>query len=201
MKKGYSISLFIIAILLAFSMTIGTSYAFWNANLTVINTNEVTSGCLQIEVNDLDVNGLSTSINLSNAYPISDVRGLNTQPYTLTIKNICSINAKYTVLLNRVSNNSLTDDKLKYHFVQTSPIETTMTPALVSSMLQTTLETDFVNNYSSYELATGILNAQTNNVTDSVTFDLRLWIDEAAGIEVMGSTYEASVSVYAEASN
>ena len=193
--------MFIIAILLAFSMTIGTSYAFWNANLVVVNTNEVTSGCLQIEVNDLDVNGLSTSINLANSYPISDARGLNTKPYTVTIKNVCSINAKYTVLLNRTAVSALTDDKLKYHFVQTSPIESTMSPALVSSMNVSALDVNTNDFVSSYELGSGILNAQTNSVTDSVTFNLRLWIDEAAGIEVMGSTYEAIVSVYVEATN
>lgn len=199
MKKEHV--MLIVLILLAFSVTVGTTYAVWSNSAVQSQSNEIVAGCLEIEINDLDVNGLSTSINLANSYPMSDLRGVNTDPYTITVKNVCNINAQYTILLNTISNSLLTEDNLKYHFVKTSPTETTMTPALVSSMTESLKNIANSNIYNSYELISGNLNAQTENVTDSVTYNLRLWIDENAGNEVMGNEFEASIAVYAEVAN
>jgi len=206
MKNGYKISLLIVAILLAFSMTVGTSYAYWTKTVTQTNTNEVGIGCLKIELNDVvvdkDGNTASTGINLSNAYPISDTKGLSTKPYNLTIKNVCSIDAKYTIYLNTLSSSLLNESKIKYHFIETSPIETSMTPQLITSLNKFENLNDLIGEsneiFSSYELSSGILKSKTENVTDSVNYNLRLWIDESVGNEIMGNTYEAAIMVYAE---
>ncbi len=208
MKRKYSISLLVVAILLAFSMTVGSSYAFWTKSVAQESTNEVIAGCLKIEINDLDVEGNSTSINLPNTYPMSNYTGLTLEPYTMTIKNVCSIKAEYKILLSTLTNSLLTESKMKYHFVKTSPVETTMAPALINKMNVVNLEESVLEGIGSlvngnvtntYELGTGVLNAQNENVTDSVTYELRLWIDESAGNEVMGEEYQAAISVYAEA--
>lgn len=212
MKNRYKVSLLVIAILLAFSMTVGTSYAFWTTTVSQEGTNEVVAGCLKFELNDVlvadDGSTNSTSINLSNAYPTSDANGLTTKPYNLTIKNVCSINANYTILLNTLSSSLLTENHIKYHLVKTSPITTTMVPVLISSVGATDIDANLVDEIgnsvggvvqSSYVLETGTLSGQVDNVTDSVTYNLRLWIDEAAGNEVMANTYEAAIAVYAEA--
>ena len=208
MRNRYKISLLVIAMLLAFSMTLGTSYAYWTTTVTQTKTNEVVAGCLEIELNDLSVDGESTSINLDNAYPMSDERGLNTKPYSLTITNVCNINAKYTVLLNTLSTSNLTENEIKYHFVQTYPGTTTMTPVLLNSLPVISVDNAIQDEIglkalgtvqSSYALGEGVLNAQTDTTTDSVTYNLRLWIDEEVGNSVMGSSYQAAVAVYAEA--
>jgi len=214
MRNGYKISLLVIAILLAFSMTVGTSYAFWSTTVTQTDTNKVITGCLKIEINDtvLDEEGtaVSTNINLLNTYPMSDSKGLTTKPYTLTIKNVCTLNAEYKILLNSLSDSSLSEDKIKYHFVKTSPVQTTMNPTLINTISPIPLDYELANEIGSsvngtvkntYILETGVLNAQTENVTDSVTYNLRLWIDEKAGNEIMGQTYESAIAVYAEAVN
>lgn len=214
MKNKYKISLLVIAILLALSMTVGTSYAYWTTTKVQEGVNEVTSGCLQIELNDVEINeegeAISTSINLSNAYPMSDAKGLTTKPYTLTIKNVCSINADFTVLLNTLNSDILNENHIKYHMIKVSPTETTMTPALISSItpitLDSTLATDIGSKVggtiqNSYVIANGVLNGQSENVTDSVTYNLRLWIDESVDNTVMGSTFESAIAVYAEATN
>ena len=121
MRNKYKISLLVIAILLAFSMTVGTSYAYWTTTVAQTGTNQVTAGCLKIELNDLivdeDGNSVSSSINLPNSYPMIDTIGLTTKPYSLTIKNVCSIKANYTVLLNTFDESTLTEEYIKYHFI------------------------------------------------------------------------------------
>ena len=212
MKNRYKVSLLVIAILLAFSMTVGTSYAFWTTTVSQEGTNEVVAGCLKFELNDVlvadDGSTNSTSINLSNAYPTSDANGLTTKPYNLTIKNVCSINADYKIILNKLSDSVLDENNMKYHIVKVSPSETTMEPVLINTLKPisvddaiseelTKLMGDSIK--SSYIIGEGILKAQNNNVTDSVTYNLRLWIDESAGNEVMGSTFESAIAVYAVA--
>jgi len=212
MKNRYKISLLVIAILLAFSMTVGTSYAFWTTTVTQTKQNEVAAGCLEIELNDVELdesgNSISTSINLTNAYPMSDTKGLTTKPYSLTIKNTCSINANYTILLNTLSTSALTENHMKYHMIKTSPAETNMTPVLISSITPTILDSAIKTDIgtavggevqNSYIIGNGTLNAEAENVTDSVTYNLRLWIDESVDNEVMENTFEAAVAVYAEA--
>lgn len=210
MSYKYKISLLVVAILLAFSMTIGTSYAFWTVTATQTNINKVATGCLEIELNDLDIDGIATNINLPNAYPINDEKGLKTKPYSLTIKNVCSINAKYTIILNALSDSNLTEKDIKYHLIKTSPTETTMTPIILSSVGATALDAEVIEEINlntdnsiqnSYILDSGVLNSQKENVIDSVTYNLRLWINEDADNSIMGNTFEAAVAVYAEATN
>lgn len=204
MKMRYKLSLLVIALLLAFSMTVGTSYAFWTTTIYQKGTNEVVAGCLEIEVNDLSIEGASTSINLTNAYPISDSKGLVSKPYTLTIKNTCSLNAKYTILLNSLSSSDLNEAHVKYHIIKTLPTYTTMTPLMLNSAKHTTLDTSIASELSdtgvlnTYVIGEGILNAEADTIVDSVTYELRLWIDEAVDNEVMGHTFEAAIAVYAE---
>lgn len=202
MKNRYKISLLIVAIMLAFFMTIATSYAFWTRTVEQNGVNEVDAGCLMIELNDveIDLNGnvSSTSINLENAYPMSDAKGLNIKPYTLTIKNVCSIKAKYTIIFNTINSSNLNHNHIKYHLIKTSPTETSMSPAKINSLESTNFNLDGVSIQNSYILTTGTLNGKNANVADSVTYNFRMWIDESVGNEVMDGTYEAMIAVYAE---
>ena len=214
MKNRYRISLLVIAILLAFSMTVGTSYAYWTKTTVQTGTNEVTAGCLQIEINDLETdendNLVSTSINLTNAYPISDEKGLQTKPYKLTVKNTCTIKAKYDIILNVLSASNLTENNMKYHVVKELPTPTTMTPALISTLEPASLDSSLISAIGAATsnavqksdiIETGVLEAQTDATAPSVTYNFRMWIDEATGTEVMGETFESAISVYAEATD
>lgn len=214
MKNKYKVSLLVIAILLAFSMTLGSSYAFWTTTVVQEGRNEVTAGCLEIELNDqiLDElgNTISSNINLTNTFPMSDTKGITTKPYELTIKNTCTINAKYTVLLNVLSQTALNETNMKYHMVKTAPVSTTMVPALINTVQTVPLDLAIKNEIedkmgsaiqNSYIIAEGVLNGSENNDGASDTYNLRLWIDESAGNEVMNSTFESAIAVYAEATN
>ena len=73
MKNRYKVSLLVIAILLAFSMTVGTSYAFWTTTVTQEGTNEVVAGCLEIELNDVELDESGNSVS-TTYLPISGVK-------------------------------------------------------------------------------------------------------------------------------
>ena len=63
---------------------IGITFAFFSTGGTQDTANTFTSGCLNIELTDA-----SSSINLTNTYPISDVEGVDTTSYDFTIRNTC----------------------------------------------------------------------------------------------------------------
>lgn len=202
MKKKYSISLLVIALLLSIAMTAGTSYAYWTKTYNQTNSNLVDAGCLKIELNDLDVNGSVTNINLNNAYPMSDSRGLMTTPYILKVSNVCNVKANYSITINSLIT-ELTESQIKTNFVKVSPEFTTNNPVLVSSLTKTTLNNSLLDEIgdvtNSYVLGSGVLNAQSGTTIDSVTYNLQLWIDKNVVNDVSGKSYKAAIAVYAEA--
>ena len=208
MKRKYTISLLLIAIMLAATITVGTSYSYWTVSRVQTGNNKVLAGCLNITINDLDINGNSTSINLDNTYPISDNDGLLNKPYELTIKNTCSIKAHYSVLLSALDDSTLEENHIKYHFIEKSPNTTTMVPSILGNLTPLELSDDFIteleentngNIKAIYKIGEGTLNPVNNNIEDEVTYNLRLWIDESADNQIMGTTFKSAVVVYAEA--
>ena len=192
MKLRYKVSLFIILFLILACVTIYQSYAMWQINKeTGTNIAEVT--CFQLSFEEA-----SSSINLTNTYPMSDSSALGRlRPYTFTIKNTCTTNANYAVTLNTITTNGIADDEIKYAlYTDTKPQEGTL---LTTAHINT--DTTYINVGSntlknSYELVTGTLaKATTENGNDggSVTYNLLLWMDEAS--TTMSETFRASVNV------
>ena len=192
MKLRYKVSLFIILFLILACVTIYQSYAMWQINKeTGTNIAEVT--CFQLSFDEA-----SSSINLTNTYPMSDSSALGRlRPYTFTIKNTCTTNANYAVTLNTITTNGIADDEIKYAlYTDTKPQEGTL---LTTAHINT--DTTYINVGSntlknSYELVTGTLaKATTENGNDggSVTYNLLLWMDEAS--TTMSETFRASVNV------
>ena len=90
-KKEYAkIILFAVFLL---SIVSGVSYALFTNTLHGRENVEVTSGTFKIDFKD------GNTITLNNASPISDVAGLQTTPYTFSINNTGSLDAKYNVSL------------------------------------------------------------------------------------------------------
>ncbi len=203
MRLKYRIPLAIIAICMVITMFIASSYALWSVTITQESKNIIESGCFSITFDDTD----SSSINLTNAYPISDEKGLKTTPYAFTIKNTCTVDAKFTLYLNSLDVvNKLSDEYIKYSLVEersgisvaNSPtgIELSTTSKDDLNKGQFGFEKDVVH---SYEIATGTLKGRTivknedgtpqknedgtvKTLDDGGTqkYHLRLWIDSKA---------------------
>jgi hypothetical protein len=116
MRLGYRISLIVIGVLLAVSTTLGSSYALWTITDYQETPNEITSGCFSLSYTDT-IDEKSTSINLTNTYPITDDKGLELSPYVVTLKNTCNIASAYKLSLTTDNNNTLNDQYLKTNLI------------------------------------------------------------------------------------
>ena len=74
-KNGRIITLSVLSILIVICIVLGISYAFMQANIENNSVTEVTlSSCAKLTLNDTD-----TSISLTNSYPMSKNKALETK--------------------------------------------------------------------------------------------------------------------------
>ena len=167
--------LIIISILL---LTIGVSFASWIITLNQTNNNLISSKCFNVTLSE------ENPINLTGAYPITDTEGSTLTPFTFTITNTCNSNASYQVNLEILNTTTLASTEVKVMLDDG-------TPALLSSKTVTTKTLD--NATTAYILKTGFLDPN-----ESVTYNLRLWIDESSTTEASANkTFSSKITVSA----
>lgn len=198
MRNGYKITLGVITLLILVTITIGTSYSFYSVSDTQKDPNYLTTTCFEISYNG------SNAINLTGdgkyAYPMNEATALTKTPYTFTIKNVCTNENANGGINYDVSLNTLTatpsnlTPSLRYKLNKTAPlIETNASSMLTSKedILGTNIKTSYGVDRS-YNLISGTLAPD-----ESVTYNLYLWIDENAGNDIMGNTFNGQILVYA----
>ena len=164
---------------------IGITFAFFSTGGTQDTANTFTSGCLNIELTDA-----SSSINLTNTYPISDVEGVDSTSYDFTIRNTCDTSTNYSInleSLNEVSN------LLNADYIKVSLSSNTVDNVIskLSDNIVTIPELDGA--YEAYTLYTGSINAH-----EEKTYHLKLWIDYDATVEqAANKTYSSKINVMA----
>ena len=115
MKKVYL--LLVLGILLAVSLIVGMSYAYWSNTHSQSGENFVESKCFSTSFSDVD----GTEINLTNSYPMVDVDGMKTKPYEFTITNTCDTYASYNINLDILSSTTLETSLLKVALGNVTP--------------------------------------------------------------------------------
>ena len=163
---------------------IGGTYAYWRLTVTLTGVNEIASSCF-----DITLANEQNDINLQKAYPISDEEGMSLTPYTFTITNNCDTFASYSVNLELL-NTVLEENRLSADFVKVMLDENTPLVLNANTNVDPTLD----NAYEAYELTTGYLDAN-----ESVTYNLRLWMDGAVTVsdDAMNKNLESKVVVTA----
>ena len=161
MKK--SIIFISISLVLIILLGIGVSYSMWNISVSQDTTNMAESKCF-----DLSISNQENSINLDNAYPISNDKGKSLTPYAFTVTNTCDITAEYSVNLEVLNSSTLSSNFIDVMFEGNI------------NLLSNYDSTDKVNTSSieSRKLTTGILKSG-----DSKDYSLRLWIDYNTTLE------------------
>ena len=97
MKKKYILSLIVIGILFALTLTIGTGYGLYLSTSVKNETNATTLDCFKAYFSHSDI------IELKNINPVVNDEGKETSPYTLTITNICEETKELQIRLNVLS--------------------------------------------------------------------------------------------------
>ena len=179
-KKKYML----IGVIGTLILLIGVSYAYWRLTLTQTGTNQIASSCF-----DITLTNEQNAINLQRAYPILDEEGKKLTPYTFTITNNCDTFASYSVNLELLET-VLAENRLSAGFVKVMLDENTPTVLNTNTNVTPTLD----NAYEAYELTTGYLDANA-----SVTYNLRLWIDQDVTIEddAMNKQLESKITITA----
>ncbi len=216
MRPSYRIALSMLTIMILLTLTVGTSYSFYSVSDQQEEPNNLATTCFEIEMKGQDG---SSEIVLDNsaagkyAYPMDDAKGEQQTPYTFTVKNTCTAvtgngSIKYMLNLNTLTDESKKSDPtlldhIKYKLDKQGGSTT------YSGFLKNTKDT--LSDYAEYKTQNGIeksYNLFTTSTTgddvfvtigpnETHTYDLRLWIDNTAGNEVMDKKFEGQLSVYA----
>ena len=191
MKLKYKLGLVIIGVMIIMCFMTFQSYALFVANLSG-NENSLDVGCFKIEFTES-----SSSIALSNTYPMNDTKGLTITPYTFTITNKCTNDASYSVILSSLTTNGIDDSNIKYAIYETTKPSTGTLLTSATTYTDTYNLANVKNRKNSYQVATGGLKGATeeNGTGGSKTYNLILWLDEATGNDAMSKTFSASVNV------
>ena len=176
--------LLLITVLLA-----GVSYAVFNSYASQNSTNTLAATCIDLEFSGED------SVNLTNAYPISDSEGLKTTPYKFKIKNKCKNYLEYIVIASVINVTNPLDSK--YVKVNLSG-DNEMEPVALSSLksIQTPASLSGYSIKENYVLKEddGILKDEERN------FEFRMWLDGEneetwTSEQVEGKNYQVKISV------
>lgn len=138
----------------------------------------------------------SSSINLTNSYPMSDNMGKKTTPFTFSIKNTCETSSKFIIYLVVPKTSEIPINYISYELQPTNTsgklidkVNTNLIPTLKSQ-----LET-----IHSFEIE-NVIELTTDTLTPGMTktYDIKLWANKSASNDVMNKTFEATVAVIDE---
>ena len=186
-KTKHKKRLIILGVILLVILVVGTSYALWQLVLVQTKSNVITTGCLNLTLQDN-----SEAINLTDAIPITDDDGRQLVPYVFTLTNVCATKTEYVINLETISEGIkiLENDYVKVSLMKDS--EEIFLDRLTSEHENSIKVIENAN--SAYMLDSGILGKKK-----SVTYSLRLWLDSDTPVidEVMNAIFQGKITVTA----
>ena len=176
MNKKLKITLASVGILLTLCICIGISYAYWLTTKTQTDTNVARANCFDTQFIEN-----SSAINLEKQFPITDEQGEALKPYSFTIKNTCTYSANYQINLETIASTL----KLKNLRVKIG-----------------TKDSDILSNYPDASASKVISDATdarrlavgTLDTGDSMTYELRVWLDKDTTLDDINNTADADNS-------
>jgi len=160
-------------IIVALVLILGTSYAFFVFTLKAEKELSVVTGTFKIDYKD------QNRIELENAYPMKDEKGMSLTPYEFSVENTGDLKALYDISLETTESSNLDYRWLKYSLKKNDG-EWSSPKKLTNLKLEEGFELD---------------------PTAKDTYQLKLWIDEGVGNEAQGKVFIAKVIVSSVQSN
>ena len=196
-KKTRIIILSILAILIVVVLSIGITTAFMKpveqgGNLTEISL----SSCAKIKLTG------TSSVNLSNSYPMSRNREFQTTPYSFTVTSYCDSYVGFNLYIATLNTNTMEASNIRYILTSKGSKDVIM-EGILSEAADGSSDFDDV---SKTELNTGLkgtygsiykINSTFIPLKGSSEYDLYLFVDENATNTTMGKTFSAGVAVKA----
>ena len=175
-------NIIIIVIVLLLILGIGFSYAWWRYTVIQDKTNVGVSKCFSLELANQ-----ANEINLTNMHPITDEEGRKLTPYTFTLKNTCSVSAKYSLNMEMLEGTTLNSNYLAV-LVNNKDIK------LLSSYNTATTVVD--GSTESRTLDTGILAPN-----GSKDYSISIWMDKSVTLsdDAQNKVFKSKVVVDAVA--
>ena len=175
-------NIIIIVIVLLLILGIGFSYAWWRYTVIQDKTNVGVSKCFSLELANQ-----ANEINLTNMHPITDEEGRKLTPYTFTLKNTCSVSAKYNLNMEMLEGTTMNSNYLAV-LVNNKDIK------LLSSY--NTATTVVKGSTESRTLDTGILAPN-----GSKDYSISLWMDKSVTLsdDAQNKVFKSKVVVDAVA--
>ncbi len=175
-------NIIIIVIVLLLMLGIGFSYAWWRYTVIQDKTNVGVSKCFSIELANQ-----ANEINLTNMYPITDEEGRKLTPYTFTLKNTCSVSAKYSLNMEMLEGTTLN-----------------------SNYLAVLVNNKDIKLLSSYNTATTVIDGSTESRTldtgtlapnGSKDYSISIWMDKSVTLsdDAQNKVFKSKVVVDAVA--
>ncbi len=175
-------NIIITVIVLLLILGIGFSYAWWRYTVIQDKTNVGVSKCFSLELANQ-----ANEINLTNMHPITDEEGRKLTPYTFTLKNTCSVSAKYSLNMEMLEGTTLN-----------------------SNYLAVLVNNKDIKLLSSYNTATTVINGSTESRTldtgilapnGSKDYSISIWMDKSVTLsdDAQNKVFKSKVVVDAVA--
>ena len=169
---------------------IGVSFAWFRLYLSQQEDNTLASRtCFSTTLTEEN-----SKIELTDAFPITDAKGLKQTPFTFTVKNNCSGYVKMYITIDSTYRTSTSSSYLndKYIKVNISPKGTTKNPSLILG--EQTL-TELEDSSKGYIIIESGLKAN-----EEKSYDLRIWMDSAVTTEEgLNKTWSGKIVVITSA--
>ncbi len=165
-KKKIIISIVILAIALIGFSLVNSTYSLFYHEETASNTESYSTGLLSIVASSK-----GETISLNNTLPISDTDGINTTPYTFTIKNIGNLDYKFNVKLLSTSSSDTTVDP-QYIKIKIDNGDVTTLSSLTNSIIK-----------SDITLAAG----------ESIDISIRVWLSIDTPNSQIGKVFNSKI--------
>ena len=170
------IAIITVVIIMALLLVIGISYALWQQSKVQEGTNYIASGCFGVTFKG------NNPINLSNSFPITTEDGMKTTPYTFTITSTCEERAAYNVNLETLEGTTIKNTSVRVALDSTHKLYS---------------EYEEVDKYYNTSVESRRLISGRLESGESVTYNLRLWIDESVTIEEQNKIFASKIVVNA----
>lgn len=194
-KKTRIITLFVLAIMIVMCVSLGITKAFMKPVEDTSSVTEVSlSSCAKISLTD------KGSINLSNTYPMSKNRALNTTPYSFTVTSSCDGFVGFNLYIATFNTNTLDASKIHYIITEVGSKDI-ISEGLVGEA------TDVTSSFTDQEKTEYNVGMKGNVGTiyqlynaniplkGSKSYDLYLYVDEDATNVTAGQTFNAGIAV------